>query len=78
LYELNNTTMADAQFAYKVLTGPAGASPQSVCFWPNGATQGGTCLSNKNDAGVPVNKLTIAVLQGTAAAGKYVAPTSAG
>lgn len=78
LYELNNTTMADAQFAYNVLTGPAGASPQSVCFWPNGATQGGTCLSNKNDAGVPVNKLTIAVLQGTAAAGKYVAPTSAG
>ena len=77
LYELNTTTMADAQFAYNVMTGPAASSPQSICFWPNGATQGGTCLSNKNQAGVPVNKLTIAVLQGTTAAGHYVAPTAA-
>lgn len=77
LYDLNGTTLNDAQFAYNTLTGPAGSSPQAVCFWRNTATQGGACLANKNANGVPVNKMTIAVLQGSAAAGKAVPPTSA-
>jgi hypothetical protein len=77
LYELNNTTLADAQFAFDTLSGPAATSPQAICFWPNGATQGGLCGANRNAAGVPVNHLTIAALQGSAATGTKVAATSA-
>lgn len=77
LYDLGTTTLADAQFAYERLTGPAGASPQAVCFWRDGAVQGGACLANgtSNSGGVPPNLLTIAVLQGSAAAGTRVAAT---
>ncbi len=76
LFELDNTTLADAQFAYDTLSGPAGQSPQSICFWRNGAVQGGLCDANGNAAGVPVNHLTIAALQGSAATGKAVAATA--